>query len=63
MASACALAISSGKSIYISRLSRPAGRSKRIFTEGVAARNIIRKSTNLLKPKKDRCAVQRSFWP
>ena len=31
MASACALAIISGKIIFISRLSRPAGRSKRYF--------------------------------
>ena len=35
MASACALAMFSGKIIFISRLSRPAGRSKRIFTGGV----------------------------
>ena len=33
-AAACALAILQGISIYISRLSRPAGRSKRTFTEG-----------------------------
>ena len=39
MASACALAINRGKFIYISRLSRPAGRSKRIFTEGVVKEN------------------------
>ncbi len=31
MASACALAMFSGKNIFISRLSRPAGRSKRYF--------------------------------
>ena len=36
MASAYALAIFSGKIIFISRLSRPAGRDKRIFTSGVA---------------------------
>ena len=36
MASAYALAIFSGKIIFISRLSRPAGRSKRIFASGVA---------------------------
>lgn len=41
MASACALAIFSGKIIFISRLSRPAGRSKRIFTSGVAEENSI----------------------
>ena len=35
MASACALAIFSGKIIFISRLSRSAERSKRIFTGGV----------------------------
>ena len=34
MASACALAIFSGKIIFISRLSRSAERSKRIFTGG-----------------------------
>ena len=33
-----ALRIISGKIIFISRLSRPAGRSKRIFTSGVAER-------------------------
>ena len=42
MASAYALAIFSGKIIFISRLSRPAGRSKRIFTSGVAEENSIR---------------------
>ena len=41
MASACALAIFSGKIIFISRLSRPAGRSKRILTSGVAEGNSI----------------------
>ena len=41
MASAYALAIFSGKIIFISRLSRPAGRSKRIFTSGVAEENSI----------------------
>ena len=35
MPSAYALGINSGKFIFISRLSRPAGRSKRIFTGGV----------------------------
>ena len=34
MAAACALAIIRGNTVYISRLSRPAGRSKRIFTGG-----------------------------
>ena len=34
MPSAYALGINSGKFIFISRLSRPAGRSKRIFTKG-----------------------------
>ena len=41
MASACALAIFSGKIIFISRLSRSAERSKRIFTGGVVAENCI----------------------
>ena len=41
MASACALAIFSGKIIFISRLSRSAERSKRIFTGGVVAANGI----------------------
>ena len=36
-----ALRIFSGKIIFISRLSRPAGRSKRIFTSGVAKGNSI----------------------
>ena len=36
-----ALRIFSGKIIFISRLSRPAGRSKRIFTSGVAEGNSI----------------------
>ncbi len=39
MASAYALAINRGKFIYVSRLSRPAGRSKRIFTEGAVKEN------------------------
>ena len=39
MASACALAMFSGKNIFISRLSRSAERSKRIFTEGVVKGN------------------------
>ena len=39
MASAYALAINRGKFIYISRLSRPAGRSKRIFTERAVKEN------------------------
>ena len=39
MASACALAIFSGKIIFISRLSRSAERSKRIFTGGVITEN------------------------
>ena len=39
MRSAFALRIISGKIIFISRLSRPAGRSKRIFTGGVVAEN------------------------
>ena len=41
MASACALAIFSGKIIFISRLSRSAERSKRIFTGGVVTGNSI----------------------
>ena len=41
MASACALAIFSGKIIFISRLSRSAERSKRIFTGGVVEGNGI----------------------
>ena len=41
MASACALAIFSGKIIFISRLSRSAERSKRIFTGGVVEANGI----------------------
>ena len=41
MPSAYALGINSGKFIFISRLSRPAGRSKRIFTSGVAEENSI----------------------
>ena len=41
MASAYALAIFSGKIIFISRWSRPAGRDKRIFTSGVAEENSI----------------------
>mgnify|MGYP007051294978 CR=1 FL=1 len=34
-----ALAIFSGKNIFISRLLRPAGRNKRIFTEGAVKEN------------------------
>ena len=41
MAAACALAIIRGNTVYISRLSRPAGRSKRIFTGGVVEGNGI----------------------
>ena len=41
MASAYALAIFSGKIIFISRLWRPAGPDKRIFTSGVAEENSI----------------------
>ena len=41
MASACALAIFSGIIIFISRLSRSAERSKRIFTGGVVTANGI----------------------
>ena len=41
MASACALAMFSGKIFIISRLSRSAERSKRIFTGGVVAANGI----------------------
>ena len=41
MASAYALAIFSGKIIFISRLSRPAGRDISIFTSGVAEENSI----------------------
>ena len=41
MASAYALAIFSGKIIFISRLSRPAGRDKRLFPGGVAEENSI----------------------
>ena len=36
-----ALRIFRGKIIFISRLSRPAGRDKRIFTSGVAKENSI----------------------
>ncbi len=39
MASACALAMNSGRIIYISRLSRSAERSKRIFTGKAAKGN------------------------
>ena len=39
MASAYALATNRGKFIYVSRLSRPAGRDKRIFTEGAVKEN------------------------
>ena len=45
MAAACALAIIRGNTVYISRLSRPAGRSKRIFTGGgVEGNGIYRKN-------------------
>ena len=37
----CTLAIIRGNTVYISRLSRPAGRSKRIFTGGVIEGNGI----------------------
>ena len=39
MASACALAINKGRFVYTSRLLRPAGRNKRIFTEGAVKEN------------------------
>ena len=41
MRAACALRIFSGRIIFISRLSRSAERSKRIFTGGVVAANGI----------------------
>ena len=41
MAAACALAMFRGNTVYISRLSRPAGRSKRIFTGGDVEENGI----------------------
>ena len=49
----CTLAIIRGNTVYISRLSRPAGRSKRIFTGGVVAGNdIYRKNLRFSSYKK-----------
>ena len=52
MASACALAIFSGRIIFISRLSRSAERSKRIFTGGVATVSGIYRKQDRKKPRR-----------
>ena len=46
MRAACALRIFSGRIIFISRLSRSAERSKRIFTGGVATVSGIYRNQN-----------------
>jgi len=64
IASARALAIFSGKFILIWRLSRPAGRSKRIFTDWSRNRQMQnhRLPVTALSVKKQTGKVRRFFW-
>jgi hypothetical protein len=67
IASARALAIFSGKFILIWRLSRPAGRSKRIFTDWSRNRQMQqlenhRLPVTALSVKKQTGKVRRLFW-
>ena len=63
MASACALAMFQGIIIYISRLSRSAERSKRIFTERAVAANRRFARSAIVPVKNRRCRCRFSLRP